>query len=108
MRCIIENSDHGGIVACDVTFSLLLEPTQRAVATNAWQQDILTKNTIEYQLIDYAEIWCNATAANSRIREISVDRSASMADNQRLAAVRELSHGTTDIFRTSLFIAGYR
>ena len=79
-QCIIENSSQGGIVACDVTFSLLLDPRQGAVATNAWKPDILTKSTIEHRLIDYAEIWCNATAAHSRIREISVYTDGQKAD----------------------------
>ena len=79
-QCVIEDNGQDAVLECDVSFSLLLTEAPGAVTSNAWVPDSTDESKINTELERFAEIWCNVTAAHSRIREISVYTDATNAD----------------------------
>ena len=79
-QCVIESNNQGSILECDVSFTLLLTTRGGTEVSNVWNPESSVKDKVNDEFERFAEIWCNVTAANSRIREISVFTDGTNAD----------------------------
>ena len=79
-QCVIEDNGQGSVLECDVSFTTLLTEAGGTMAANVWVPNSTSKTNINKELNRFADVWCNATAANSRIREISVHTDGTNAD----------------------------
>ena len=78
-QCVIEDNGQDPVLECDVSFTVVLS-TSDGTVSDVWDPDASAKDLLSFRFREFAEDWCQATAANSRIREISVFTDGTTAD----------------------------
>ena len=79
-QCTIKDNNQGGILECDVSFTLLETETGGATMSNAWVPDSDKRDEISDSLDAFTKIWCLVTSGYSRIAKISVFTDGRNAD----------------------------
>ena len=79
-QCTIKNNNQGGILECDVSFTLLKTQAGGATMSNAWVPDSDKRDEINNSLDAFSKIWCLVTSGYSRIAKISIFTDGRNAD----------------------------
>ena len=107
-QCTIKNNNPGGILECDVSFTLLKTEAGGATMSNAWVPDSDKRDEINNSLDAFSKIWCLVTSGYSRIAKISVFTDGRNADVHVLNEIGRSSANLGGLFYAKPSIRFYQ